>query len=787
MSSKNMGVKCVLSVASLLLLHVTSQCRGQSLSRVIKPGDQSALERQGRQLGDPLHDAVAGRICDFGVQDATTWCSWRPVSDEVLSRSSLPSQLTSWTLSMGANSLWVGGPRNDTSGDPRGGYAFHETSSQPGFDARMAVMESNAQEPTGASGKCLKFWYAIEGLSASELRVRVRNLQDTESMVIWQTRDTTRGDWKEGQVLYTFTDNHTLVLEGVPVEGVDPFNIFRGHIAVDDLGVREGQECIGLCSFEGGMCDWNNAATDDFDWKLGRGTQNPITGPPRDRNSGRSSLTGGAYVYIDSDFPRRPEDVARLESIEFQETDPTNPPCMRFYTFMSGRGVGSLRVLLQDVVTRRERVVWALARNQGARWLEAQLPLSSNTPFKIVFEGTVGTPRVGDIALDDITIVSGPCATLPTSASPPTSGDCTFEEGLCGWANPNVRQRLDDLDFIRIQSTENSFPSADHTTGKPNGHYMALESPEQKVEGDRAWLISPVMTGRRQVKCLSFWYLMFEPLTDELETKLGSLSAFIKREDASGAIILTPIWSLHNFQGLTWSFAQAPLRADGDFEVVLESVWGSAKSKGTLAVDDITIFDGNCPTVPDAAVVRAGDCTFTRGSCGWQNLTSDSNFYWNNASPSRRPVSMTDHTYGAQVGYIYFDVFNLNSRSQKLQLISPAIDPSADREPLCFTFWFSGFGSDGNTSLAVYQKQTDDGARINSIGSDIVQIWSHNIGLDALSGRWQFGQVPLLASTRFQLVVEGASFNGGYTLDDFKIYNGLCAKRPRDHPNFIRV
>ena len=66
---------------------------------------------------------------------------------------------------------------------------------------------------------------------------------------------------------------------------------------------------------------------------------------------------------------------------------------------------------------------------------------------------------------------------------------------------------------------------------------------------------------------LSTRYLMFEPLTDEQEPKLGSLSAFIKREDTSGAIVLTPIWSLQNFQGLTWAFAQAPLRADGDFEV----------------------------------------------------------------------------------------------------------------------------------------------------------------------------------------------------------------------------
>lgn len=52
----------------------------------------------------------------------------------------------------------------------------------------------------------------------------------------------------------------------------------------------------------------------------GRGTQNPITGPPRDHSSSQGTSLGGAYVYIDSGFPRRPSDIARLESIEFQET-----------------------------------------------------------------------------------------------------------------------------------------------------------------------------------------------------------------------------------------------------------------------------------------------------------------------------------------------------------------------------------------------------------------------------------------------------------------------------------
>lgn len=51
------------------------------------------------------------------------------------------------------------------------------------------------------------------------------------------------------------------------------------------------------------------------------------------------------------------------------------------------------------------------------------------------------------------------------------------------------------------------------------------------------------------------------------------------------------------------------------------------------------------------------------------------------------------------------------------------------------------------------------------------QVWSHV--LDNSAG-WQFGQVPLLAGTRFQVVFEGLSFNGGYTLDDFKVYAGAC-------------
>ncbi|KAK4319846.1 hypothetical protein Pmani_009261 [Petrolisthes manimaculis] len=714
----------------------------------------------GKQLGG--NDVV--ELCDFGSEEDMRWCQWSSPGPSASSRSGEGELATSWTLSTGSDALWVGGPRNDTTGDVRGGYAFHETSSSTSRQAESAVMESTMQSPTGAEGKCLKFWYSISGLSASLLRVRVRGTELHSSssrghvpdVIIWETRDQTRGDWREAQALYTFTSNHTLVVEAIPAAEANPYNVFRGHIAVDDLGTRPGQECIGLCAFEGGMCDWSNVLNDDFDWLLGRGTQNLVTGPPRDHSSSRGEDLGGAYVFIDSSFPRRPGDVAKLESIEFQETDPNNPPCMRFHTYMSGAGVGRLRVLVQDVLTRKERTLWALVGNRGSRWIMGQLPLSSTTPFKVIFEGSIGKPRLGDIALDDITIISGPCSTLPTVAAPIASGDCTFEEDACGWANPSPRQRIDNLDFIRIKASEQSFPPTDHTTADEHGFYMSLENPKNKLEGDRAWLLSPVMEGDGKVKCLSFWYMMFEPL-DEVDPNLGSLGAFLMREDTGSSsfspldqppvinlpssLILTPLWSLQNFQGLTWYFAQAPFRSDGDFQIIFEGVWGSAESSGTIGLDDISVFEGNCPSLPEAAMVRAGDCTFTRGSCGWRNLTSDPDFAWVAASPSRRPANMLDHTYGSQGGYIYFDVFNFNGRTQRLQLVSPTLEPPSDRSPSCISFWFAGFGSE-NSTLRVYQRpaqQLLDDRLLSDLTDDIL----------LLGIKWFWRDAPIMVASHW--------------------------------------
>ena len=47
---------------------------------------------------------------------------------------------------------------------------------------------------------------------------------------------------------------------------------------------------------------------------------NPSTGAFRDRPSFRNAAMSGGFLYINSGYPRRPGDKARLMSLDFQAT-----------------------------------------------------------------------------------------------------------------------------------------------------------------------------------------------------------------------------------------------------------------------------------------------------------------------------------------------------------------------------------------------------------------------------------------------------------------------------------
>ena len=65
--------------------------------------------------------------------------------------------------------------------------------------------------------------------------------------------------------------------------------------------------------------------------------------------------------------------------------------------------------------------------------------------------------------------------------------------------------------------------------------------------------------------------------------------------------------------------------------------------------------------LPEHATLTRAECTFDRNACAWRN-TSTGDFEWRMAAVARRPANLLDKTYGAPVGYAYFDIFNTGSR-----------------------------------------------------------------------------------------------------------------------------
>lgn len=55
--------------------------------------------------------------------------------------------------------------------------------------------------------------------------------------------------------------------------------------------------------------------------------------------------------------------------------------------------------------------MWQQTGNKGNKWINGKVDVIANTGDKVIFEGATGSSYQGDIALDDIYILNGPCQT----------------------------------------------------------------------------------------------------------------------------------------------------------------------------------------------------------------------------------------------------------------------------------------------------------------------------------------------------------------------------------------
>lgn len=110
-------------------------------------------------------------------------------------------------------------------------------------------------------------------------------------------------------------------------------------------------------------------------------------------------------------------------------------------------------------------------------------------------------------------------------------------------------------------------------------------------------------------------------------------------------------------------------------QVVFEGICG-ASFQGDIAIDDITILNTGCLTLPAAAVPPTVpptppmpvNCTFESGLCNWRNLKSVDHFDWRRyrgRTYSSGTGPSFDHTTNSNRGNLEFE------RCRKKFLMSP--------------------------------------------------------------------------------------------------------------------
>ncbi|CDJ57132.1 amiloride-sensitive amine oxidase, copper-containing, putative [Eimeria maxima] len=219
------------------------------------------------------------------------------------------------------------------------------------------------------------------------------------------------------------------VFELGPVQGdtftlcYSPFLATRGEIpAARDYHYRAGVVSIRdemmNCDFEEGMCGLMSFVVDprlSLEWRRHSGaTETAGTGPSFDHTYGRRQRRRGHYLYMDSPGYMLGESAALLAAAQIY---PKGLYCLRLWYHMYGEDVNSLRVYMRYLEGDAETLGdWGkpyLLRvgDHGDDWLEAGFEFTSDghTAQQLVIEALAGFGEKGDIAIDDLRIVSGKC------------------------------------------------------------------------------------------------------------------------------------------------------------------------------------------------------------------------------------------------------------------------------------------------------------------------------------------------------------------------------------------
>ncbi|XP_077580663.1 MAM and LDL-receptor class A domain-containing protein 2 [Stigmatopora nigra] len=359
----------------------------------------------GGQAGDIAVDDISlglgacpdSDLCDF--EDGN--CNWQQNSDDD----------TDWIRHSGPTPNPNTGPDGDHSTNTTVGHYYYLPSSNQDLSGQTAAMSSRFYLPEKAA--CFQIWYHMYGRSMGKLNVYQQSEQGVRELIFSQSGDQ-HNLWRFAQGAFLpWLRPYRLV-----VEGVKAGPSLEGDMAFDDVTILNAK-CPPRhsCDFELNMCRWSNVGggMDQHDWLRGRGVApNVDTGPGFDHTM---STPQGYYIYVDSAVGHS-GDAAFLISDVFQPT--TRGRCLTFWYHMFGPDVGTLRVYVndrkgQDSGNEKGVQKWVEFGDKGDKWLSASVFVDHDDAFWFVFVYQRGIISRGDVALDDISVIGGPCPSEPTT------------------------------------------------------------------------------------------------------------------------------------------------------------------------------------------------------------------------------------------------------------------------------------------------------------------------------------------------------------------------------------
>ncbi|XP_070315162.1 receptor-type tyrosine-protein phosphatase U isoform X3 [Odocoileus virginianus] len=152
-------------------------------------------------------------------------------------------------------------------------------------------------------------------------------------------------------------------------------------------------------------CEYSQAQYDDFQWEQVR--IHPGTRAPAD-------LPHGSYLVVNAS-QHAPGQRAH---VIFQSLSENDTHCVQFSYFLysrDGHSPGTLGIYVRVNGGPLGSAVWNMTGSHGRQWHQAELAVSTFWPneYQVLFEALISPDRRGYMGLDDILLLSYPCAKAP--------------------------------------------------------------------------------------------------------------------------------------------------------------------------------------------------------------------------------------------------------------------------------------------------------------------------------------------------------------------------------------